>query len=285
MHIEVACLPRDATRLPERVALVIDVIRATTTIVTMFERGARAVKLTSEMVSARGAIGQHTATLLIGEVGGVHPPDFAYGDSPVALIDVDLRQHDVIFSTSNGTNALVAAAEASAVIAACMRNGPAAVATALERARAAQADISIICAGRAGSTQQGLDDLICAGYLVQQLITQTGGMIASWQPDADFAASLPHSESEPSSVELDDSALIALKLYQSVVENPLQPKSSEIEAAFQEAGSAQGLSRLGFAEDVIFCAQIDVSEVVPQLARPGESTAYPLSIVVPGVAP
>lgn len=282
MHVEVACLPRDATRLPQRVALVIDVIRATTTLVTMFERGARSVILTRDVASARAAIVQRVSTLLIGEVGGLHPPDFAYGNSPVALSTADLRQHNLIFSTTNGTKALVAAADAVGVIAACLRNGRAAVTTALDIARAANADISVICAGRAGGTQQGLDDLICAGYLVEQLIEQSGGVIAAWQPDADFAATVQRGDAEPNSVELDDSARIALRLYRNAVHNPLKPMASEISAAFQESGAAQGLARLGLAEDITFCAQIDVSEVVPRLVRPGEATAYPLSIVAAG---
>jgi 2-phosphosulfolactate phosphatase len=279
MHIEVACLPRDATRLPERVALVIDVIRATTTIVTMFERGARSIMLARDVVSARTAITQHVSTLLVGEVGGLHPPDFAYGNSPVALSSVDLRQHDLIFSTTNGTKALVAAADAVAVIAACLRNGRSAVATALDLARDAQADISIICAGRAAGTQQGLDDLICAGYLVEQILAQTGGVIAAWQPDVDFAHSLSRTALEPNSIELDDSARIALRLYRQAVRNPQHANNGEIEAAFRETGAAQGLTRLGLAEDVKFCAHVDVSEVVPRLVRPGETTPYPLGII------
>lgn len=282
MHIEVACLPRDATRLPERVALVIDVIRATTTLVTMFERGARSVTLARDIASARASVVQHVSTLLVGEVGGLHPPDFAYGNSPVALSSADLRQHDLIFSTTNGTKALVAAADAIGVIAACLRNGRAAVTTALDLARSTNADISVICAGRAGGTQQGLDDLICAGYLVEQLIAQSGRTIAAWQPDADFASSVARSEPEPNSIELDDSARIALRLYRDTVHNPLRPMAHEISAAFHESGAAQGLARLDLAEDVTFCAQIDVSEVVPRLARPGEATPYPLSIVATG---
>lgn len=284
MHIEVACLPRDATRLPERVAIVIDVIRATTTLVTMFERGARSVTLANDATSARASISQHVSTLLVGEVGGLHPPDFAYGNSPVALSRVDFRQHDLIFSTSNGTKALVAAAGAAAVIAACLRNGRAAVGTALDLARSLQSDISIVCAGRVGGTQHGLDDLICAGYLVEQLLAQAGGVIAAWQPDADFAMTVPRTPGEPNSVELDDSAHIALRLYRSVVHHPLQPTQSEIETAFRQTGAAQGLMRLGLAEDVTFCAHIDVSEVVPRLARPGEASPYPLSLLTTGGA-
>ena len=278
MHVEVACLPRDATRLPQRVALVIDVIRATTTLVAMFERGCQRVLLANDVLSARAAVTEQPNALLVGEIAGLPPPDFAYGNSPVALAAVDLAGRDLIFSTSNGTKALVTVAGAAGVLGACLRNGRAATQAALELARAAAADISIVCAGRAGGTQQGFDDLICAGYLVEQLIEQTGG-IAPWQPDADFAATLPRSETSTRGVELDDSARIALQLYRSVVHNPLQPQAVEIERAFRQAGAGQGLMQLGLSDDITYCAQIDTSTVVPRLARPGETTPYPLSIV------
>lgn len=287
MHVEVACLPRDATRLPERVALVIDVIRATTTLVTMFERGCRTVALANSVQSARDALqrppaGPDSRVVLIGEVAGLPPADFAYGNSPVALADADLTGTDLIFSTTNGTKALVAAEPARAIVAACLRNGRAAVALALELAHDAQADISIICAGRAGGTQQGLDDLICAGYLIEQLLAQTGGKLAPWQPDDDFAATVPRSEQPVEGIELDDSALVALRLYRSVVADPQRPRVDEIERVFFESGAGQGLTRLNLADDVRFCAQIDVTDVVPQIAgivRGATPARYPLSIV------
>lgn len=278
MHIEVALLPRDVTRLPERVALVIDVIRATTTLVTMFERGCRAVRLAGDVLSARAARRAQPDALLVGEVAGLPPEDFNYGNSPVALANAELRGRELIFSTSNGTRALVAVAGAAGVIAACLRNGRAAVAAALELAESTRSDLSIVCAGRAGGTQQGLDDIICAGYLVEQMIHQSGGMIAPWQPDADFAATLPRDESI-TGTQLDDSARIALRLYRSVVRDPLQPQVDEIAPVLYESGAGQGLTRLGLAADVAFCAAIDTTAVVPRLARPGEATRYPLSIV------
>ncbi len=278
MHVEVALLPRDVTRLPERVALVIDVIRATTTLVTMFERGCRAVRLAGDVLSARAAHRARPDAVLVGEVAGLPPDDFSYGNSPVALADADLRGREVIFSTSNGTRALVAVAGAAGVIAACLRNGRAAVAAALELAESTRSDLGIVCAGRAGGTQQGLDDVICAGYLVEQIIQQSGGIIAPWQPDADFVATLPRDESI-AGVQLDDSARIALRLYRSVVRDPLQPQVEEIAPVLYESGAGQGLTRLGLAADVAFCAAIDTTGIVPRFTRPGEATRYPLSIV------
>lgn len=279
MHIEVACLPRDVTRLPERVVLVIDVLRATTTLVTLFERGCRSIALARDVLRARAAKAEQPESVLIGEVAGLPPADFAYGNSPVALADADLANHDLIFSTTNGTKALVAVAGAAGVIAACLRNGRAAAAAALELAQSTQCDISVMCAGRAGGTQQGLDDLICAGYLIEQLLAQTGGLIAPWQPDADFAASLARTPNNERELELDDSALFALRVYRGAVRDPLYPSAAEIATVFFEASAGQGLQRLGLAADVHFCAQIDVSSVVPRLVREDQTTRYPLLIV------
>jgi 2-phosphosulfolactate phosphatase len=98
MHVEVAFLPRDATRLPERVALVIDVIRATTTLITLFECGARSVALANNVLSARSAA---TVTKSTDRRAGLPPEDFGYGNSPVALLNLDLQQRSISFSTTD----------------------------------------------------------------------------------------------------------------------------------------------------------------------------------------
>ena len=56
MQIEVAILPQETTRLSSRVMLVINVIRATTSLVTLFERGARSVTLAPDIAAAREAM-------------------------------------------------------------------------------------------------------------------------------------------------------------------------------------------------------------------------------------
>lgn len=278
MHVEVACLPRDATRLPERVALVIDVVRATTTLCAMFEGGARSVTLANDVATARAHAQAQPNTLLIGEVAGLPPRDFAYGNSPVELAGAQLADRDVVFSTTNGTRAIVAVQGAAAIVAACLRNGRAAVQLALELARERGADLTVVCAGRAGGTQQGMDDVICAGYLVEQIIVQSGGVIAPWQPDADFAATVPRSPVPAHALELDDSALLARKLYRSVVRDPLEPRLHEIEQVFFEAGVGQGLMRLGHEADVTYCAAIDVSAVAPHVALRDQTPEYPLHL-------
>lgn len=265
MQIEVAILPQMVTRLSFRVVLVIDVVRATTSLVTLFERGARSVTLASTIDDARRRGSLHPDALLLGEQAGLPPAGFAYGNSPTELLEADVADRDLIFTTSNGTRALQAVADGRLVLAACLRNGRAAAQYAYAQATAMGADISIVCAGRARCTLVGQDDVICAGYLVEQLILANGGRIAPWQPDADFDT-LP-APSLDDGLDLDDSALLALHFYRSVVASPHTPQPEEIMHAFTATGVGQGLARLGLAHDTAFCSQIDRSDRVPWLER------------------
>lgn len=274
MQLEVAFLPRDITHLPRRVALVIDVVRATSTLDAIFAAGARSVALAESIEQARAAAQHDSARLLIGEMAGLPPAGFSYGNSPVVLAEADLRDRDVVFTTTNGTRALVAVAGAAFVLSACMRNGPAVVAAAYHLAQTHGLDLSIVCAGRAHGTQQGQDDVICAGYLVELLIGAAGGKLAPWQPDADFAQSLPPAP-PVDGLDLDDSAWLALRVYRSVVADPQAPTSAEIERVFRTTGVGQGLHRLQADGDTAYCAVIAVSDRVPQL----HGTQYPLRLV------
>lgn len=276
MQVEVAILPQDMTRLSSRVVLVIDVIRATTSLVTLFERGARSVALAADLAAAQQAGEGRSDVLLLGERAGLAPPGFAYGNSPVELEGAEVAGRDLIFTTTNGTHALRTAAGACGVLAACMRNGRAAALQAFQRARELGADIGIMCAGRGRCQLVGQDDVICAGYLVERLIEVNGGRISPWQPDSDFAAVLLPPPLE-GGLDLDDSAALALRLYRGVVSDPAQPDPGEIARAFAETAVGKGLEGLGLAHDTVYCAEVDKSTLVPRLvdigaAMPGELT-------------
>lgn len=264
MHLEVAFLPRDATNLPQRVALVIDVIRATSTLDAIFAAGAREVVLAESVAQARAVATQLPDAVLIGEVAGLLPPGFHFSNSPLALADAHFPGRSVVFTTTNGTRALRAAAGAAGVWSACLRNGRAVAEAAWHDANTRGLDLSIVCAGRAHGLQQGQDDVICAGYLVEQCIRLAGGTVAEWRPDDDFRASLPPAP-PTDGLELDDSAWLALRLYRSVVHDPASPTAAEIERVFRVTSVGEGLHRLGLDGDTTYCSQIDVSERVPLL--------------------
>lgn len=217
---------------PNDVCIAIDVLRATTTLAVLFGRACGGVWLAGDVDAAR-RIGQASGRLICGEQGGLPPPGFHFGNSPIELGQVDLAGREVVFATTNGTGTLRACAAGRHVFAGAFVNATAVVQTA-QRSLEALGDeggrLLIACAGTRG--EFGLEDAACGGLMVR--LAQR-----SW-PDA----------------ELDDAAEAARRLYESLG-GPLE--------AVRASSHARGLVELGLGEDVLFCGQVDVTGVVPEL--------------------
>ncbi len=229
-HVDVALRPGLA---PVRgVALVVDVLRASTSLVTLVERGCAAIRLAPSVAAARRAAAREPRPLLVGEEGGLPPPGFDYGNSPVELAAAPLEGRSVIFATTNGAPALHAAAAADAVLVACLRNATAAAHTAWEVS--GEAGIVVVCAGRAENPGGfGVDDLYAAGVLVQRL-------------------------SDLGALELTDGAQAA-RLLATAEPDPLR--------MLLRSAAGQSLLRLGLEKDVVYAAEVDRSAAVPRLGR------------------
>lgn len=207
------------------VALVIDVLRATTTACALLEAGARELLLvqTPEEALARRAEG----VLLLGERGGQQLPDFDLGNSPLPAGMGGVAGQAVVMTTSNGTGAAHhAAASAGAVLLASLYNAHAAARRALALA---SAEVAILCAG--GEGRAGIEDIYAAGVIAEYLLAM-----------GDF--------------ELDDGAKVALTLRRSL-SDPL--------AAIGSGRHAAHLIALGHGEDLRFAARLSESSVVPAL--------------------
>jgi 2-phosphosulfolactate phosphatase len=181
---------------PTDVAVVIDVIRATTTLAVLFDRGCARVLVAGDMPAARAFAADHPgAYLLAGEVGGLRPPGFDFGNSPVELAAADLSGREVIFCTTNGTRALhacagagarapngsetgrtrrgqaPAAVGAGAILAGSLRNAQAVCQAALrhisEMPSSQTPRLLFVCSGRLG--RPAVDDTLCAGVLLEHL--------------------------------------------------------------------------------------------------------------------
>ncbi|WP_040779485.1 2-phosphosulfolactate phosphatase [Calidithermus timidus] len=163
-RVRVHPLPLEA--LPQtEVMLVVDVIRATSTATMFLEAGAQALWLTAGLEPARTL--RQNGELLAGEVGGLRPEGFDFGNSPREAAAAQLSGRTVIHATTNGTKAAhKAAGLAREVLLASLLNAPAAV----DLAARLGSDVTILCAGKEG--QVGMDDLYTAGVLAQGLIAQ-----------------------------------------------------------------------------------------------------------------
>jgi 2-phosphosulfolactate phosphatase len=147
----------DAQRLPDKVVVVLDVLFATTSIVTALAHGAAEVVPTLDRDSALAEAAHRPAGsyVLVTLTGFSHP-------TPLALLEQDLAGKTVIYSTTNGTVALSKSREAAHVFAASLVNAEAVV-DRIERTFPNET-VLLVCSGSADNFN--LEDFYGAGYLV-----------------------------------------------------------------------------------------------------------------------
>ena len=227
--IDVAFTPEElgATPIAEATVVVIDAVRASATIVVALARGAAAVipAGTIEEARARAAAWPHGRALLGGERGGEPPEGFECGNSPAEYTAERVRDRTVIFTTTNGTRALVAVRGARRVAVAGFVNADA-VAGWLARE---PADVVLVCAGEKG--RFCLEDATCAGLLVARL----GAGVPPWA--------------------LSDAARAALVLWERY--------RDDLGRLVDEATWTRALAAQGRGGDLPLCVQIDAYDVVP----------------------
>lgn len=219
----------DAMDLKGGTAVVVDVLRASTTMLAALEAGARRIlpAATEEEARALAERLPGNSVLLCGERDGVRIEGFDRGNSPLEYTAERVSGRLLVYCTTNGTPALRRVArQAREVLVACFRN-LGAVAEELAFRSAPQV---IVCAGRRGRVS--LDDALCAGHLALRL--RGAG--------AD---------------RLGDGACAALALAESL--GPPTP------ALLERAAGGRALLELGFERDVAFCAEMDRSGLVPVL--------------------
>lgn len=160
MRVDVAFTPDESGAAPT--GIVIDVIRATSTIAQALSSGYERVFCTAEVEDARALRDELGGGLLGGERKAVRVEGFDLGNSPREYLEP--RGETLVLSTTNGTRAVVsAAARCERVLVASLLNLEAVV----EEARAAGDDAIVVCAGVEGTL--ALDDAYVAGRIVEGL--------------------------------------------------------------------------------------------------------------------
>ncbi len=143
--------------------VVIDVIRATSTIVTALGNGAKGILPVASVEEAFALKAKNPGALLAGERGGQPLPGFDLGNSPREMTRERVGGREMILTTTNGTQALAACNGAREIVTASFLNFGAVVA----RMRKAGPPWMILCAGFEGHF--GIDDAIVAGALAEAL--------------------------------------------------------------------------------------------------------------------
>jgi 2-phosphosulfolactate phosphatase len=160
VRVHVAFTPAEAASAP--LGIVVDVLRATSTIAQALAAGYRRVLCCAEIDEARALRASIEDALVGGERTAVKVEGFDVGASPREFLE--RRAETLILSTTNGTRAiLAAAASCDEVLLGSLLNLDAVAAAAREQNR----DVAVICAGFQGAF--ALDDAYCAGRIVALL--------------------------------------------------------------------------------------------------------------------
>lgn len=215
--------------------VVIDVLRATTTIATALAAGAREVIPCLEVEEARRiAAGLPTGTALLGgERGGQRITGFDLGNSPAEYTPERVADKTVVFTTTNGTRGLKTCVAAKEVWLGALVNLGQVV-----RRIAAAADIHVLCAGTDGAISH--EDVLTAGIFVHRIL------------NAGRSAGVRH--------RLGDGATIALGF----AESRGRTESSR-RAQFAASRGGANLVELGFQADIDAAVRLNTAKVAPRL--------------------
>ena len=142
-------------------AVVIDVLRMTSTVTNALENKAKRIKLLGDEGMAR-AISKAENALLGGERGGIKLDGFDFGNSPLEYTREKVEGRDIVITTSNGARAAEAVMGAKRVYL-CSFLNVSCIAQSLKDSDC----VSILCAGT--HDQFSLDDCLCAGALCSAL--------------------------------------------------------------------------------------------------------------------
>jgi 2-phosphosulfolactate phosphatase len=219
----------DPGALAGRTAVVIDVIRATSVMVEALANGARAIYPTlapSDAVALAATLGRED-TLLCGERRGLKVDGFDLGNSPREFQASVVSGQRLVMSTTNGTRAFLAAAQAARVYAAALLNLGAVAARVAE-----DESVAVVCAGKDG--RFALDDVVCAGLLIQRVQELRG--------DAPCT--------------LDESSRTAVMLARSVTPDA---------EFFLGTAAGAALVEIGLADDLPVVASLDRHSLVPEM--------------------
>jgi 2-phosphosulfolactate phosphatase len=160
VRVHVAFTPAEI--VDAEVGIVVDVLRATSTIAQALAAGYTRVLCCSEIEEAQALRNADGAGILAGERECVRIPGFDLGNSPREFLEP--AGDTVILTTTNGTRALVAAAQrCERVLAGCLLNLDAVV----DAAHGSGGEVAIVCAGVQGAF--AMDDAYCAGRLAEEL--------------------------------------------------------------------------------------------------------------------
>lgn len=227
IDIQFIPVPPNPIALSQRVVIVIDVLRATSVIVKALSEGAAEIipVATIEEAFQKAKTFPQGTTLLGGERNSRRIEGFDLGNSPREYIPERIKGKRIILTTTNGTKAFDLVSSGKEVLAACFFN----LRAIAEHCLSLEEDLLIFTSGDEGNFS--LEDAVCGGMFIEKMVE------------------------EKESIRLTDAAVAARILYEKFKENLVE--------VFYSSHHGRDLVGKGFEEDLLYCAQTDIYEVVP----------------------
>ena len=230
MHIDIhfSPFPLSPHLLSDRTVVVIDILRATSVMVYAMSQGAKEiipVKSVGEAFQLAKTFPQNT-TLLGGERESRRIEGFDLGNSPREYMAEKVRGKRLILTTTNGTRAFHSVSSALEILAGSFLNINATAQRCLEGER----NLLLFPSGDEGNFS--LEDTVCGGMLIDRIIKKRG-----------------------KSILLTDASRSAHILFQKFEANIVE--------SFHLSQHGRDLVNRGFEEDLPYCAQVDMTNLVP----------------------
>lgn len=247
MRVDVVLLPQEieGRDLSGCIVVVIDVLRATTTIATAIANGCDQIIPASSVEEAMDivrSLGRDTF-LLGGERKGLKIEGFDLGNSPLEYEQERVAGKKIVFATTNGTRIIRTVQGAASVLIGSFLNLESVCERCLSLSATFEANeanneannIVLVCAGREG--RFSLEDALCAGMMVEWLgrIGRRMGI----------------------NIEESDSAFAVRKLGEAV--------GKDILGVISRSDHGEYIASIGFEADLAACARLNVLKEVPQL--------------------
>jgi 2-phosphosulfolactate phosphatase len=219
------------------IAVILDVLRASTTMITALAHGAREILPVADVEAARRRAEESEQPVLLGgERRGIRVPGFDLGNSPLEYTPAAVAGRVIVFTTTNGTAALHAARDAREILVGAIVNRTA-VAETIRRLAAAVDTVHLVCAGTDGLVTA--EDLLAAGAILEAATAIESGDI------------------------VDEGGRNALALFRHATATPDTQRS--LVAEFRRSPGGANLVALGMEPDLVAAAAIDTIPSVPRL--------------------
>jgi len=215
-------------QLKDKNVVVIDVLRASTTIATALYNGAKEVIPVSSIEHAAKISGNMAGDVILraGERNAKMIEGFNLGNSPLEYTREVVGGKSIIFVTTNGSGAIVRGRHAKHLLVGAFVN----LGTVVGALAQLREDVTIICSGQ--SENFCLEDAVCAGKIIQDLKSARAG-----------------------NIELDDAGQAVLSLEKGYGKNILK--------MLKQSEHGQFLAEIGFGDDLKYCAGVDTVPVLP----------------------